>query len=151
MTMPVEPGVVDANILVYAVNSVAPQHAASRALLEAALDPAVSLYVTSQILCEFYSLITNPKRTPRAWSSGDAVQLISELLTPPGLKVLPAPAQAVTRLLELLKRNAVTGSDVFDLQIVATMKANNIQRIYTFNAVDFQKFPELVVVTPDFL
>ena len=51
--MPVEPGVVDANILVYAVNSVAPQHAASRALLEAALDPAVSLYVTSQILCEF--------------------------------------------------------------------------------------------------
>ena len=78
------------------------------------------------------------------------MQLISELLTPPGLKVLPAPAQAVKKLSELLKRNAVTGSDVFDLQIVATMKANSIQRIYTFNAVDFQKFPELEVVAPDF-
>ena len=145
--MPVEPGIVDANILVYAVNSGAPQHAASRALLEAALNPAVSLYVTSQILCEFYSLITNPKRTAMAWSSAEAVQLISELLAS-GLKVLPAPAQAVAGLLELLKRSAVTGSDVFDLQIVATMQANNIQRIYTFNATDFQKFPELSVVIP---
>lgn len=145
--MPVEPGIVDANVLVYAVNSAALQHAASRALLEAALDPAVSLYVTSQILCEFYSLITNPKRTAMAWSSAEAVQLISELLAS-GLKVLPTPAQAVAGLLELLKRSAVTGSDVFDLQIVATMQANNIQRIYTFNAADFQKFPELAVVIP---
>jgi toxin-antitoxin system PIN domain toxin len=146
--MSIEPGVIDANILVYAVNSAAPQHAASRALLEAALDPAISLYVTSQILCEFYSLITNPKRTARAWSSAEAVQLISELLASPGLKVLPTPAQAVTGLLELLQRSAVTGSDVFDLQIVATMQANNIQRIYTFNTGDFQKFHGLAVITP---
>ena len=66
----------------------------------------------------------------------------------PGLKVLPAPAQAVRRLLELLKRSAVTGSDVFDLQIVATMQANDIRCIYTFNAADFQRFPELVIVRP---
>ena len=146
--MSVEPGIVDANILVYAVNAAAPQHAASRSLLEAALDPAVSLYVTSQIICEFYSLITNPKRTAMAWSSVEAVQLISELLASPGLKVLPAPAQAVAGLIELLKRSAVTGSDVFDLQIVATMQANNIRRIYTFNTGDFLKFSELTVITP---
>ncbi len=84
--MSVEPGAVDANVLVYAVNSAAPQHAASRALLETALDSSVSLYVTSQILCEFYSLIKNPKRVPTPWSSAEAVQLISELLAPPGLK-----------------------------------------------------------------
>ena len=51
-------------------------------------------------------------------------------------------------LLELLKRSAVTSNDVFDLQIVATMQANNIRRIYTFNTSDFQRFPELTVVTP---
>jgi hypothetical protein len=38
------------------------QHASSRALLDAASDPSVTLYVTSQILCDLYSLITN-----RAW------------------------------------------------------------------------------------
>jgi predicted nucleic acid-binding protein len=148
MTMSVEPGVVDANILVYAVNSAAPQHGTSRALLEAALDPAVSLYVTSQILCEFYSLITNPKRTAMAWSSAEAVKLIEELLVSPGLRVLPTPAKAVMGLMKLLKRSAVIGSNVFDLQIVATMQANNVHHIYTFNASDFEKFPELTVAIP---
>jgi hypothetical protein len=34
--MPVDPGVLDANVLAYAVDVDAPQHAASSALLEAA-------------------------------------------------------------------------------------------------------------------
>jgi len=42
----------------------------------------------------------------------------------------------------------VTGADIFDLQIIATMLASSIQRIYTFNARDFLKFSELAVVTP---
>jgi len=55
-------------------------------------------------------------------------------------KILPAPAHAVAGLLELLKRGAVTGSDVFDLQIVATiavatMQANDIRRVYTIRIV----------------
>ena len=54
----VEPGVVDANILVYALDVDAPQHAASLALLNAARDPATILFVTSQILAEFYSIVT---------------------------------------------------------------------------------------------
>jgi predicted nucleic acid-binding protein len=42
----------------------------------------------------------------------------------------------------------VSGGDIFDLQIVATMKANGVQRIYTFNAEDFEVFPELAVLIP---
>ena len=38
--------------------------------------------------------------------------------------------------MQLLQRRPVTGGDVFDLQIVATMQANGIQRIYTFNSGD---------------
>jgi len=50
--------------------------------------------------------------------------------------------------LDLLRRRPVTGGDVFDLQLVATMLANDVQRIYTFNVEDFEAFPELVVVIP---
>ena len=53
--MSVEPGLIDANVLVYAMDADAPQHAASRALLDAARDTSTTLYVTSQILGEFYS------------------------------------------------------------------------------------------------
>jgi len=47
-----------------------------------------------------------------------------------------------------LQRHPVTGASVFDLQIVATMQATGIDRIYTFNRGDFSVFPELVVLTP---
>jgi predicted nucleic acid-binding protein len=129
--MPVEPGVLDANVLAYALNADAPEHAASRTLLEAASDPSVTLYVTSQILCELYSPITNPRRFAAASTSAEALSIISGMLALPGLQVLPTPARAVARWMELLKRRPVIGADVFDLQIVATMQAIGIQRIYT--------------------
>jgi predicted nucleic acid-binding protein len=146
--MSVEPGMLDANVLAYAVNADAPQHAASRALLEAARDPFTTLYVTSQILCEFYSVITNPRRVAVVSSPAEALRIISAMLALPGLQVLPIPARAVEGWMELLQRHPVTGGNVFDLQIVATMQANDVKRIYTFNTDDFEVFPELAVVTP---
>jgi predicted nucleic acid-binding protein len=70
------------------------------------------------------------------------------MLAFPGLHVPPAPARTVVGWMQLLQRHPVTGGDVFDLQIVATMQANGVQRIYTFNTDDFEVFPELTVVTP---
>jgi predicted nucleic acid-binding protein len=146
--MSVEPGVLDANVLTYAINADAEQYAASRALLEAARDPSITLYVTSQILCEFYSLITNPRRVVVVSSPTEALRILSALLALPGLHVLPTPARAVAGWMALLQRHPVTGGNVFDLQIVATMQANGVHRIYTFNTDDFEVFPELTVVNP---
>ena len=146
--MSVEPGVVDANVLVYAVNVDAPQHLVSRALLENASDPFNTLYVTSQILCEFYSVVTNPRRVAVAVSPGEGLRAISALLALPGVQVLPVPADTVVRWMDLLVRRPVTGGSVFDLQLVATMEANNVRRIYTFNVEDFEVFPSLTVVVP---
>lgn len=134
--MSVEPGILDANILVYAVDADAPQHAACRALIDAARDPAARLYLTSQILCEFYSVITNPRRVAAARSSAEALDALAALLGLPGIHILPTPPRAVT------------GGDVFDPQLIATMQANNILRIYTFNTEDFEAFPELSVRAP---
>jgi predicted nucleic acid-binding protein len=146
--MSVEPGVVDANVLVYASNADVPNHAASRALLNEARDPSTRLYVTSQIVCEFYSVITNPRRVAMPSSAAEALRVISALLALPGIRILPNPASTVTAVMELLRRHPVTGDDIFDLQIVANMQINDVQRIYTFNAADFEVFPELIVVTP---
>jgi uncharacterized protein len=143
-----EPGLVDANVLAYATNADDPHHTASRALLDAARSPSVTLYLTSQIICEFYSIITNPRRVASPSSSDQALQIVLALLALPGIRMLPTPAHTVIVLMELLQRHPVTGAEVFDLQIVATMKLNNVQRIYTFNAADFEVFPELIVVVP---
>jgi hypothetical protein len=57
------------------------------------------------------------------------------------LDVLPVPAHAVDGLLDLLRRHPVTGGDGFDLQIVATMQASGVERIYTSNAHEFTVSP----------
>ncbi len=88
--MSVEPGVVDTNVLVYALDADAPQHAAARTLLETARDMSATLFVTSQILCEFYSTVTKPRRVPKPRDAADALTAISDLLA--FLHVLPVPA-----------------------------------------------------------
>ena len=90
--------------------------------------------------------MTNARRVPKPRSADDASRATAGLLA--FLRVLPIPACAVERWLDLLRRHPVTGGAVFDLQIVAAMLANGINRIYTFNSDDFNVFPELVVMTP---
>ena len=123
----VEPGIVDTNVLIYALDADAAQHAAARALLDAArADASATLYVTTRSVCEFYSVVTNPRRVPRPRTAAEAVDAVSGLLA--YLRVLPVPARTVDGWLELLRRHPVTGGDVFDLQIAATMQANGIRR-----------------------
>ena len=50
--------------------------------------------------------------------------------------------------MQLLQRHPVSGGDVFDLQIVATMQANGIERIYTFNRGDFEAVSGISVTEP---
>jgi predicted nucleic acid-binding protein len=69
----------------------APQHAAARALLEPArADAPATLFVTAQILCEFYSIVTNPRRAPKPRTAAEAMAAICSLLA--FLHVLPVPA-----------------------------------------------------------
>jgi toxin-antitoxin system PIN domain toxin len=144
--MSVESGIVDANVLVYAFDADAPQHLASRRLLDEGRSGGTTLYVTSQILCEFYSIVTNPRRVAKPRAATEAIAAIVGLLA--FLHVLPIPARAVEGWLDLLRRRPVTGGDVFDLQLAATMLANGVQRIYTFNTTDFESFEELTTSTP---
>jgi uncharacterized protein len=144
--MSVEPGIIDANVLVYAMDADSPHHTVSRALLEAARNASTTLYVTSQILCEFYSVVTNARRVSNPRSPGEASQAVSGLLT--FLHVLPILARTVEAWLDLVRQHPVSGGDIFDLQIVASMQANGVERIYTFNTDDFAMFANLIVTTP---
>jgi predicted nucleic acid-binding protein len=141
-----EPGLVDANVLVYAMDADAPQYESSRALLESARDGTTTLYVTSQILCEFYSIVTNVRRVPNPRSPKDALAAISGLLE--YLRVLPLPVRTVELWLDQLRRRPVIGARIFDLQIAAAMQANGIQQIYTFNTSDFEGISGLKVLAP---
>jgi predicted nucleic acid-binding protein len=100
--MSIERHLVDTNVLVYALFPEAPQHAASRALIEVAKDPDAGLCVFPQMLAEFYSIVTNPRRVTLARSPEEALQAIEQFLALPGLTLLPLPADVVTRWIALV-------------------------------------------------
>jgi predicted nucleic acid-binding protein len=136
----------DANVLVYAFDTNAPQHLASRSFLDAGRTGTTTLYVTSQVLCEFCSIVTNPRRVFKPRAVADAIAAITDLIS--FLHVLPIPARTVEGWLDLLRSRPATGGAVFDLQLAAAMLANGVQRIYTYNTSDFESFKELAVVEP---
>ena len=52
------------------------------------------------------------------------------------------------RLLHLLATHPVTGKQVHDANIVATMLEHCVRRLLTFNAADFQRFTKVIALVP---
>ncbi|HEX4053312.1 MAG TPA: TA system VapC family ribonuclease toxin [Tepidisphaeraceae bacterium] len=146
--MPNEPALLDTNVLVYSLYHDAPQHAACRVLVEKARSADAALFVAAQTMAEFYSVVTNPRRATNPRSAAEAVDTIERFLAMPGLALVHQPTDVVARWCDLLRDHAVVGSDIFDLQLVATMMASGIGRIYTFNSDDFKPFSRIQVLTP---
>jgi hypothetical protein len=139
---------VDANVLVYALYRDTAQNVASRAWLDRAQSGEMGLCLTSQVLAEFFSIVTNAKRVSEPRTPDEAIAAIEALIALKGVTILPAPSEATSRWLEMLRQHPVRGGTVFDLQLVATMAANGVERICTYNHKDFEGFPSLEIITP---
>ena len=146
--MPADRIAVDANVLVYALYRDAPQHATSRACLERAQGGHLTLCFTSQTLAEFFSIVTSARRVSDPKTAQEAVGAIQSLMALPGATLLPVPADVTSRWLDLLSRHPVRAGAIFDLQLIATIMANGVEQICTFNRQDFEDFPGLQVLTP---
>jgi toxin-antitoxin system PIN domain toxin len=139
---------IDANVLVYALYADAEHHVSSRSLLDTAARGDARFCVTSQVLAEFFAIVTSPRRVSIARTPQEAVDVIESLLSLECMTVLASPESVPKLWIDLLRRRPVSAGRVFDLQLVATMEANDVRTIYTFNRRDFEVFPELDVRTP---
>lgn len=144
-----ERAVLDTNVIIHGLDPKSPLYAPCAALLQHAATADAGLCVASQVLGEFYAIVTDRRRVAEPRKPEEALDAIAALLERPGLEVLPVPTDVVSRWTELVRRHPVTGGDVFDLQLVATMLGNGVRCIYTFNVDDFTPFAELEVLRPD--
>jgi predicted nucleic acid-binding protein len=111
------------------------------------LDSDLPLCVAPQVLAEFYAVATDRRRVTVPFTPTEAGAFITELVS--RVEVLSVPASVVNRWIKLAEQHAVSGSDVFDVQLAATMLENGISRIYTYNRIDFERFAELHVLAPE--
>jgi uncharacterized protein len=138
----------DTNVLVYALFADAEHHRPARRLLDQAERDDADFCLTPQILTEFYAVVTNPRRVTQAKSPGEALDVIDAILSLPSITLLSVPIDIVTQWTRLLRQHPVTGADVFDVLLAATLRSHGITRIYTFNRADFERFDGLDVLTP---
>lgn len=138
---------VDTNVLVYAPNRDAPQHAASRALVEAARQRRIEAAVTPQVLFEFFSVVTDRRRVERpldhaaAWEEAEKFRAM--------LRVLDPGLAALDRLAGLVASAGITGPDVFDAWLAAQMLACGVHVTCTYNINDFSISPGITARKPE--
>jgi len=108
----------------------------------------LKLCFTSQVLAELFSIPTNPKRVSDPRTPEEAVAAIEAILAIPGVAVLAVPSDVTSRWLGLLRQRPVRGGAVFDLQLAATLVANGVRRLCTYNREEFEGLPDLKVFRP---
>lgn len=140
---------IDTNILVYSIDTSLENRVFHRASLKI-LRPTERelLYISPQILAEFYAVITSVSAVKNPISPLEAISRIKRLSQMPNIKILQISPQVQEKWLELLELNPVKGSQVFDLLHLATMLTSEIKRIYTFNDGDFNWYQNIDVIIP---
>ena len=137
---------VDTNILVYAVNSDAPQHAACRALVEAVRTGDSRCALVPQVLLEFYAIVTDRRRVAKPLDTAQAREAIEALRS-----IFPVPdagAEALGRLPGAIAEKTAAGGEVFDAWLVAQMRVLGMDRICTYNAKNFAGYEGIRALRP---
>ena len=148
MTTESEPMLLDTNVLVYALDEESPHHVPSRAVLERASRGDGDYRLSSQILAEFFAVVTNPRRVRAPRAAVEAVEAIEAFLAMPGISLLDSEPDVVSRWLTMVRESPVAGPNVFDLQLAATALEAGVSKICTFNVAHFQRIAGVQVVTP---
>ena len=141
-----ERAIIDTNVLVYAADARAPQHAAAEALRDAAARGEFMGYLTTQVVLEFVSVVTSPKHVASPRSVAEAWAEVRRLTT--AFPVLTLEDDAIRTVAQLSEDLGVKGADIFDLAIAATALRSGINITYTFDARLFSRVPGLEAREP---
>src|SRR2546427_4478124 len=95
---------VDANLILYAYNASAPQHAEARKWLEETIVKPDTFGLSWIPLLAFLRISTNPRAFPHPFSVEEAVEIINDLLDQPSATLLEPGANYWTILRDLLTK-----------------------------------------------
>lgn len=135
---------IDTNVLVYAYDRTdAKKCSIAVKLLEKCWKRERVYAVSVQNLAEFFVIIT--KKVPHPLPIEEAEQIISDICSFSGWKVLNYDSETLKLALELYKKQK---KHFWDAVLAATMLKSGITKIYTENDSDFKVFEGVVVRNP---
>ena len=137
----------DTNILVHAVGTESPQHKKAKELRDEAAAGQFDACIATQVLTEFYAVVTDPRRFHPALTPSQAQEEIRNYLSSP-LRLIVPKETTVSRMLSLLGATSIRAGGIFDVFLAATMLDNSVQKIYTENVGDFRRISGIDAIDP---
>jgi toxin-antitoxin system PIN domain toxin len=137
---------VDANLLLYAVNSAATRHDAARRWLDAKLSGTEEVSFVWPVILAFLRISTHPGLFPRPLSVRSATAKMEAWLGQPVARLLDPSHQHWENFGELLRQTQCHGNLVQDAHLAAVA----IERGATLCSTDadFSRFPGLNWINP---
>lgn len=140
--------VVDTNVLVYAADESAPEHARCRALVDGWRRGNGAWYLTWGICYEFLRVVTHPRVMRRPWTMDHAVGFVKALQASPGLEILVPTDRHAGVLADVVSEvPGLAGNLVHDAQTAVLMREHGVRRICTRDT-DFHRFRFLEPIDP---
>lgn len=142
----VESCFIDTNILIYASDRTSQWHKSANAVLKKAIGDGTALFISPQVLREYLSVATRSvtHKGTIPWEKISKNHLRFQQV----FKVLPEDTATANKLGELVHKFRVSGKQVHDANIVATMLVHDIQSILTHNVGDFKRYEGLIKIVP---
>ena len=138
--------VVDANVLLYAVNRSSPNHASARRWLERALNGDEAVGFSWLVLLAFVRISTLSAFADRPLTAGEAFDFVDEWLEAPAATVLHPTSRHAGMLRTLVTASGTAGNLTNDAHL-ASMAIEHGASVCTFDR-DFERFTGLRVVRP---
>lgn len=131
--------VVDANVLLNAVNRSAPDHSVAKRWLDGALSGATPVGFAWVVLLAVIRLATRPGLFQRPLTADEATTVVGSWLAAPPAVVLHPGARHLDLLAGMLAAAGTAGNLTGDAHLAALAKENNAT-VVSFDA-DFARFP----------
>ena len=138
---------VDTNVLIYHTFALfdVNKHKAVKQRFYEFEQSSMDLYISRQVLREFFAISTNAKFFDEPLTTDEACQLLSDFSQAFGV----LDDAQIPLLNSLLTKYQINKQKVHDTNLVATMIQSGISNLYTFNVKDFKLFTEISLVKSD--
>jgi predicted nucleic acid-binding protein len=143
MTPEFEKVFIDTNILIYSTfEDFEPgKYIQSIDALNKLLQSGTNLFVSSQILREYFVISTNGSIFKKPLSCKQAAAKMKEFLA--HFTLVHEKGSTIHILISLIGKYAIVRQKIHDMNIVATMIDNDIKHLLTYNVKDFRKISEI--------
>jgi predicted nucleic acid-binding protein len=139
---------IDTNILLRITRRSDPQHKTVDTALARLAEQATTLCYTHQNIAEFWNAMTRPiARNGLGLSPGEAQ--LEVLAIEAGMSLLPDSEAVYREWRRIVVAYAVSGVQVYDARLVATMYVHGVSHILTLNVADFGRFDGIDALHPD--